>query len=221
MPEHKKHFWAAGAFLLLAAVSLFLRSRGSGWPFMALLSALAALLAWIRGRRWRLIQVEDEPAGDSPEGVSDLPDGQAKLIDSGQLPNRLHPELDLRLSETAHFYVSAHWVLFKTFPEALQKELSRARIRLNRGRYFYILKPYDLLLPSHLDASIPGQLIITNQRVVFLSQEKGFEVPLDQIEHLDCSPALVDFQVQSRRYTVQTQAAAYAEKIFSLLDQAP
>ncbi len=92
-------------------------------------------------------------------------------------------------------------------------------VRFSGGQYYYILRPQEILLPAQVDEQIQGELVITSQRIIFLADENGFEVPRQNLKRLDCSAHLVDFQVRNRRYTIQTDAACYAEKVLMLLLQ--
>ena len=76
-------------------------------------------------------------------------------------------------------------------------------------------------MPADVKDMTEGELVITSQRIIFMAGENAFEVPLQRLKLLDCSAHLVDFQVRDRRYTLQTEAACYAEKVLMLLLQRP
>ncbi|MDD2441698.1 MAG: hypothetical protein PHG76_06265 [Eubacteriales bacterium] len=208
------HFLAALLFSALALVGFWM-----GWQFFSALTALASVLAWILYGRSRLkSQSRDEDQCDLAN-MPDFPEGQAKLIDSGRLPNRFHPYVSLRELETCHFVVKGQRLLLAALPDALKIDPTRLAVRFSGGQYYYILRPQEILLPAQVDEQIQGELVITSQRIIFLADENGFEVPLQNLKLLDCSAHLVDFQVRNRRYTIQTDAACYAEKVLMLLLQ--
>lgn len=213
------HFRAATLFLLLSLFSLLVGRSSPIWPYFTILSGVAALYAWITGIKVRLRQKRDQTEDETcrPDSLSSLPEGQARYIDSGRLPNRLHPNLDMREYETSHFFVSAYWLMFEPLPEKMKSKISQPLIRYSGDRYYYILKPYEILMLAKPEATLSGEFVITSQRVIFLSNDNGFEIPLNRIEKLDCSAHLIDFFVKNRRYTIQTDAACYAEKVFELL----
>lgn len=213
------HFRAATLFTVLAMLSVSYGQTSSLWPYLTILLTIAVAISLTLGffirAKTKSAQADEEVC--HPDRVTSLPEGQARLIDSGRLPNRYHPNLDLREYEISHFYVSAQWLIFEPFPSSMHNEWSRALIRYSGDRYYYILRPYEILLPAQPETALSGELIITSQRVVFISPDNGFEIPLERIENLDCSAHLIDFFVKNRRYTIQTDAACYAEKVFTLL----
>ena len=208
------HFLAALLFSALALAGFW-----QGGSTFSALSALVAVLAWLRYGRSRLkSQTRDEDSCDLAN-MPDFPEGQAKLIDSGRLPNRFHPRVSLREFETCHFVVKGQRLLLSALPDGLKIDPTRLAVRFSGGQYYYILRPQEILMPAQVDEQIQGELVITSQRMIFLADENGFEVPLQNLKLLDCSAHLVDFHVRNRRYTIQTDAACYAEKVLMMLLQ--
>ena len=204
------------AAMAMSAAWLTRSSSDSRWRVFTLLALAATALAWImfvRSHRRELARRKDQ--------FTAYPEGQARLIDSGRLPNRFNPRIELREYEICHFSVEAQRILFFPLPENLQIDPTRLLVRLSGGAYYFIIRPQEILLPADPDKQTSGELFITNQRIMFLSGENGFEVPLQSLKLLDCSAHLVDFQVRGRRYTIQTEAACYAEKVLMLLLQPP
>jgi hypothetical protein len=212
------HLWAAVLFagLAVAAVLLDRTAPGGRWLIFAVFSFGVAILAWIRHGR-ALRRKHDE----QPDQITAYPEGQARLIDSGRLPNRYNPRIDLREYEFCHFTVAAQRVLFAPLPSGLNVDPTRLVVRFSGGAFYFIVRPQEILLPAEPDEQVIGELAITNQRIIFLATENGFEIPLQSLKMLDCSAHLVDFQVRDRRYTLQTDAACYAEKVLLLLLQPP
>lgn len=191
------------------------------WQTFSTLTLIAAILAWIlqfrASRQSRREQQDESDTGPFPV----FPEGQARLIDSGRLPNRYNPRIDLKDFEICHFSVPANRIIFAPFPNGVVIDPTRLVVRYSGGSFYYIVRPQEILLPAEPDDQVPGELVITNQRIIFLAAENGFEVPLQSLKMLDCSAHLVDFQVRDRRYTLQTDAACYAEKVLLLLLQPP
>jgi hypothetical protein len=212
----KIHFLASIGFAILAAVSAWV-VRGSAdqtWRILSVLSFCAAVLAWLlylRARYHEAVRRRDEYCA--------YPEGQARLIDSGRLPNRYNPRISLKDFEVCHFFVNAHRILFRPLPDTMKIEPDRLLVRFSGGLFYFIVRPQEILLPAEPDDQIEGELIITNQRVIFSAPQDGFEVQLQSLKLLDCSAHLVDFQVRGRRYTIKTEAACYAEKVLGMLMQ--
>lgn len=214
------HLVAALIFSVLAFITSFFQSEQDfRWSVFRVLSLAASGLAWLLFFRTGLKQKQEDETACSYDQMKSFPEGQAKIIDSGRLPNRFHPRVALHEFETCHFFVPAKRILFKTLPDNLKMDPSRLAVRYSGGSYYYIVRPQEVLLPAELEEEMEGELVITSQRVIFLAKENGFEIPLQRIALLDCSAHLVDFQVRQRRYTVQTEAACYAEKILMMLLQ--
>lgn len=219
-PGRQTHLLAACLFSLLAVLAFWKdRSAQTEWRLFGLLSAGVAIFAWVLYLRARRKATARRDEACDLEQLPDFPEGQAKLIDSGRLPNRYHPDVDLREFEICHFYVPARRLLLAPLPEGLKIDPNRLAVRYSGGQYYYIVRPQEILLPAHSDGQTDGELVITSQRILFLAEENGFEVPLQSLKLLDCSAHLVDFQVRNRRYTIQTEAACYAEKVLMLLLQ--
>lgn len=203
-------------FLLLALVASYMLrdTLDKRWQILTYLSLGASLLAWtlfLRARRRIAAIRRDE--------CSAYPEGQARLIDSGRLPNRFNPRIELKDYEYCHFYVNAQRMMFHPLPEYMKIDPAHLLVRYSGGVFYYIVRPQEILLTADPDDQIDGELVITSQRIIFIAAENGFEVPLQSLKMLDCSAHLVDFQVRGRRYTVKTDAACYAEKVLALLQQ--
>ncbi len=212
------HSVAIIGFLLLAMLGFSQQKPAEkGWLLFAVLCLAAAFAAMLRSRRARSAAriASDEPC--SPEQMIDFPEGQARLIDSGRLPNRYHPHLAMHEFEICHFYAPAKRLLFLPPPTATDNRWQRFLIRCSGGHYYFIRQPGELLMFANPDKEIPGELVITSQRLIFLAQEDAFEVPLQRLTRLDCSARLVDFEIRSRRYTLYCDATCYAEKVLLLL----
>lgn len=200
------------AFLALATAWLTKSPAGGGWRIFSLLAMCSAALAWflyVRAYQRELSRQKDQQSA--------YPEGQARLIDSGRLPNRYNPRIELRDYEICHFSVDATRLLFMPLPDNYRIDTTNLLVRLSGNAFYFIARPNEILLPAALDAHTDGELIITNKRVIFHADENGFEVPIFSLKLLDCSAHLVDFQVRGRRYTIQTDAACYAEKVIMLL----
>lgn len=193
----------------------------SRWQTFNTLTMLVAVLAWILYFRTRRRESRDQRDLGDTNRIASFPEGQARLIDSGRLPNRYNPRIDLMDFEICHFSVSAQRIRFAPLQDGLVIDSSRLAVRYSGGNFYYIVRPQEILLPAEPEGQYPGELVITNQRIIFLAAENGFEVPLQSLKLLDCSAHLVDFQIKDRRYTVQTEAASYAEKVFMLLLRPP
>lgn len=213
---------AAALFALLAGSSYWFSSPAQrNWRLFAGLSSLAAVLALVYYFRFNIKAKRQEQEACTPESLPDFPEGQARLIDSGRLPNRFHPRLELREFEICHFYVPGQRILFMPLPDSLKMDPTRLAVRYAGGQFYYIVRPQEILLPALPDETSSGELVITSQRIIFLAAENAFEVPLQSLKLLDCSAHLVDFQLNNKRYTVATEAACYAEKVLLLLLAAP
>ena len=222
-PGKQTHFWAAVLFtgLGIAASGISLMARDSRWQIFSWLILGASGLAWLMYLRSKQREKVADDALCKPENLPGFPEGQARIIDSGRLPNRYNPRIILNDFEMCHFYVPADRLIFAPLPEHLRIDPTRLVVRYSGGQFYYIVRPQEILLPADPDNTIPGELIITSQRIIFLAAESGFEVPLQSLKLLDCSAHLVDFQVRDRRFTVRTEAACYAEKVLMLLLQPP
>ena len=218
-PGKMTHFWAAVLFTILgvAASVMTLVVRDSSWQVFSWLSLGAAAVAWLSYLRVKKQERAGDETSGKPENLPGFPEGQARIIDSGRLPNRYNPRIILNDFEVCHYYVPADRLIFAPLPEHLRIDPTRLVVRFSGGHYYYIVRPQEILLPAEPDNTIPGELIITSQRIIFLAAESGFEVPLQSLKLLDCSAHLVDFQIRDRRFTVRTDAAGYAEKVLMLL----
>ena len=218
MPVSRQtHFLAACLFSLMSAYAFWMAGAVHQWRLFAWLTAVVACGAWVFYIRARIRDMKHGQNACDLEQLPDFPEGQARLINSGRLPNRFHPYLELREFEPCHFFVMSSRLLFQALPENLQLDPTRLAVRFSGGQYYYIVKPQEILLPAQLDETSSGELVITNQRILFPADVNGFEVPLQSLKLLDCSAHLVDFQVKNKRYTIQTDAACYAEKVLMLL----
>lgn len=219
------HLLAAILFTGLALFSSYLASGSQensiGWQTLNILSLLVAAVAWFlffRSLR-REAESRDKSGADEPKAAPNFPEGQARLIDSGRLPNRYNPRIELKEYEVCHFTVPAQRMIFAPLPEGLAIDPGRLAVRYAGGNFYFIVRPQEILLPAPADEQIRGELAITNQRIIFLAPVNGFEIPLQSIRHLDCSAHLVDFQVRERRFTLLTESAGYAEKVLQLLQR--
>ena len=198
------------AALVFAGLSLFAfyqsEITGDGrWRVFAILSLGGAVLAWHRSRRDRSQQSDDIR--------------QIRQIENGHLPNRQNPRVELKDFEYCHFSISASRLIFPPLPDDCKIEPASMVIRQSGGAYYFIVRQQDTLLLAEPDDQTEGELVITSRRIIFLATENGFEIPLQSVKMLDCSAHLVDFLVRDRRYTIQTDAAVYAEKVLQLLMQ--
>lgn len=219
----KTHFFAAIIFSVLTAAAGYwqIASSDRRWYYFSIMSLAAATIAWLLYFRSRIRERREMQESCDVDNMPYFPEGQARLIDSGRLPNRYNPRLAMKDNETCHFFVPAIRLMFAQVPEIEKLDPSRLAIRYSGGSYYYIIRPQEVLLPANIDAQYSGEFIITSQRIIFLAEENGFEVPLRKLKMLDCSAHLVDFQVHDRRYTIQTEAACYAEKVLMLLLRRP
>ena len=221
--SRQTHLLAAAVFSGLTFFA-FYRARISAddrWHTFSTLALICAILAWLLYYRANRRDSRDQECIGDPEHPNAFPEGQARLIDSGRLPNRFNPRIDLKDFEICHYSVYAQRVIFAPLPEGQRIDPTRLAIRYSGGNYYYIVRPQEILLPADPVSRTDGELVITNQRIIFLALENGFEVPLQSLKMLDCSAHLVDFQIRDRRYTLQTEAACYAEKVLMLLLQPP
>lgn len=198
------------AALVFAGLSLFAFYQSEvtadeSWRFFSALSLGGAVLAWHRSRRDRSPQADDAR--------------QIRQIENGRLPNRHNPRVELKDYEYCHFSIPASRLFFAPLPENFKIEPNSMVIRQSGGAYYYIVRQQDTLFMTEPDDQTHGELVITSRRIIFLAAENGFEIPLQSVKMLDCSAHLVDFLVRDRRYTIQTDAAVYAEKVLQLLMQ--
>ena len=222
-PGRQTHKLAASLFTALTLISVLYgqMSGNDRWQVFSMLCMAASALAWLMFFRLRRREQMEEEQACRPENLPSFPEGQAKLIDSGRLPNRYNPRIDLKEYEVCHFYVPAQRLIFAPLPAQLRIDPTRLAVRFSGGHYYYIVRPQEILWPAEPDDRVTGELVITSQRIIFLAAENGFEVPLQSLKLLDCSAHLVDFHVRDRRYTLQTEASCYAEKVLMLLLQPP
>ncbi len=221
-PERITHLAAALVFSVLALItSIIPIDIDFRWSVFRVLSLAVSGLAWLLFFRSRYLEKKENANACRPDQLPSFPEGQARLIDSGRLPNRYHPRVDLHEFEICHFYVPASRVIFAPLTDSKKMDPSRLAVRYSGGNYYYIVRPQEILMPAEIDDKNEGELIITSQRIIFLASENAFEVPLQRVTLLDCSAHLIDFQVRQRRYTIQTEAACYAEKVLMLLFQRP
>ena len=216
--QPKIHLTAGILFATMAMlVALLTRSSRDGrWRVFSVLSIWAAGLAWtlfMRAYRRR--------SAGRRNSFSVYPEGHARLIEAGRLPNRYNPHLELREYEICHFLIGARRLQFTDLPANQGFDPIQLMVRFSGGSYYFISRPQNILLPAELNREIYGEFVITSQRVMFIAPENGFEVPLQSLKSLDCSVNLVDFQVRGRRYTIQTEAASLAEKVLHMLLQPP
>lgn len=217
------HLIAAVLFSSLAAAAQYRRivSQDYRWHYISIMALAVACTAWLL---FLLARRREKKARQDPCNTDNMPffpEGQARLIDSGRLPNRYNPRIAMKEFETCHFFVPARRVIFAPTPEISSLDPSRLAVRYSGGSYYYIVRPQEVLMPAEIEAQYSGEFVITSQRIIFLAEENGFEVPLQKLKMLDCSAHLVDFQVRDKRYTIQTEAACYAEKVLLLLLQRP
>jgi hypothetical protein len=221
--SRQTHLLAAILFTGLTLFASF-RARTSNderWQTLSTLALIIAIFAWILHFRARRRDSRDQQNLGDPASPAAFPEGQARLIDSGRLPNRYNARLDLKDFEICHFSVMAQRMIFAPLPESLKIDPTRLAVRYSGGNYYYIVRPQEILLPADVVEHTGGEFVITSQRIMFLAAENGFEVTLQSLKLLDCSAHLIDFQIRNRRYTLLTEAACYAEKVLLLLLQPP
>ena len=161
---------------MLAALTFWKdRSDQTEWRLFGILSGIVAILAWVLYLQARRKAITRRDEACDLEQLPDFPEGQAKLIDSGRLPNRYHPDVDLREFETCHFYVPGRRLLFTPLPAELKIDPNRLAVRYSGGQFYYIVRPQEILLPAETEGQIDGELVITSQRILFLAEENGFE----------------------------------------------
>jgi hypothetical protein len=217
-------FMHLAAACVFTGLTMFAAYRGgtpenNRWKTFSILTLIAAALAWFLFFRSLRREIENRESPGDSENPAAFPEGQAKLIDSGRLPNRYNPRIDLKEYEVCHFSVPAERMIFSPLPDGLKIDPTQLSVRYSGGHFYFIIRPQEVLLPAQADNQISGEFAITNQRILFLSSESGFEVPLQSLKALDCSAHLIDFQVRDRRYTLLTEAACYAEKVLLLLQR--
>ncbi len=210
----KTHLVAAILFLGLALIGTMLAPTGEPrlWRIISDLCLIAtglAIILHLINLRLDSIRKRDQAAV--------YPLGPARKIDNGRLPNRFHPRVNLSEYEYCHFSIGAWRIIFIPPTVAQQYEMRQTLVRFTGGLYYFITQPQAILLRAEPENQVAGELVITSQRIIFLADENGFEIPLKNIKCLDCSAHLVDFQVRDRRYTLQTDAASYAEKVLAML----
>lgn len=217
--NQRTHFAAAILYSGLAVFAslLPLPAHLTSWRTFSNLSLVAAIVAWLAYfKALRRAYAERLPDSDDDE-QQPLPKAQARMIDNGRLPVRRNPRIELQPYETCHFNIMARRMVFAP-PDGLGlAEASHLAIRFSGGSFYYIVQPQSILLPALLTDEIRGELVITNYRLIFLAGEYSFDVPLPSLSLLDCSAHLIDFQVRDSRFTLQTEAACYAEKVLDLL----
>lgn len=203
----KIHLPAALFFAMLSWFAFYQSeiTADGRWRLFAALSLGGAVLAWHRSRRDRSPQSDDER--------------QIRQIECGRLPSRHNPRVELKDYEYCHFSIAASRLFFAPLPEDFKIEPTRMVVRKSGDAFYFIVRQQDTLFLAEPDNQTQGELIITSRRIIFLAEENSFEVPLQNVKMLDCSAHLVDFLVRDRRYTIQTDAAGYAEKVLQLLLQ--
>jgi hypothetical protein len=213
------HLVAACIFTGLTLLSSYFANSYDDrrWRTFSVLTLLASAAAWYWFFRALKMEMENREGADHPENPASFPEGQAKLIDNGRLPNRFNPRIELQDYEVCHFSVPADRLIFTPLPEGLKLDPSRLAVRFSGGNFYFIVRPQEILLPAQTQSAIAGELAITNQRVLFLAPENAFEVPIQSIKGIDCSAHIVDFQVRDRRYTLLTDAAEYADKVLQII----
>ena len=142
---------------------------------------------------------------------------QLQLIAQDQLPIVENTTVMLRANEVAH-YITPAWLSITQ-----QKVLGSTggvgglSFRVAKGVYLHSGKSASRRIYGDVTNTYQGDLVITNQRVVFLQGEKGFEFPIKNLTALTPIEQGIALQHKSKTYNLLVPAPEYPCAVLSMV----
>ncbi len=159
---------------------------------MGLLGSIAALLA---------LKSDDK----ATKMKSILPQGVDDCLNMGILPTIIVDSLMLDNGETVHYADKA----------CLMTNKNQHGYVRSYGNGFGVSVPFDTGTVKYT----PGNLYITNKRIIFTAQEKGYEKSLSKLTSFIPHTDGIEIQFGNKTYCMILPTASSAIKTFKLLKQ--
>lgn len=123
-------------------------------------------------------------------------------IENGNLPEVLAPII-LQKNEMAHFVTNANLLETKEKITGYTSSSHGVSIRIARGLSYRVGQAKSKPIRQEVTIKHPGQLILTNKRLVFSAQKKGFVAPFNNLVSFDPYSDGMGFQKNNAYYLMQ------------------
>lgn len=186
-------------------ISIFITPEVGDKLFL-LVSSIGTIAAgyFIVFYKWRSIGAGYPSAVDKDRNLIALTDEQLHQIENDQLPviDSQYLPILLQAGEVGHYITQASVSEEKRQVVGHTGGSAGFSFRVAKGVYFRTGESKSRAVYSNVTHAYPGNLIITNKRVIFLQTQKGFDIPIKGLTAVNPITDGVLIQYKGKAYTV-------------------
>lgn len=176
--------------------------------------ALAIFLARSWLKEWQSIQKNKKDLNEKAKNeITTI----ISAIDSGTLSPIVPEKVLLNTGESAYAEVDAVLEITKNKAIGSTGSGSSVSVRVTKGVYVRSGSSGSRKIYKNVTETYTGILAITNQRIVFVQSEKGFEIPLSKLSSISSADNQLFLQNSSKSYIIDVYAAEIFEKLIRKL----
>lgn len=195
-----------GIFVLLIGIILLVVGLVAGATELWIASLLVffiSIMIFLQARR------KSSPKNEMKQAEFPMTEDQLVMIENDQLPVVLNTPIMLRPGEVAH-YITPAW-LSETKRQAIGSTGGGGGVsfRVAKGIYLHSGKSGSRRVYGDVTNTFKGDLAISNQRVVFIQRDKGFEIKIPQITAIRAIQDGISLQSKSKTFYLLVPCPEY------------
>lgn len=140
-------------------------------------------------------------------------------IRSGHIPKLTYSVLILKKSEFSSFECPAHMAISKNKLIGSTGNIGGVSVRVAKGVYLRSGSSANRKIYKTVTESFSGTFIVTNQRIVFLNTQHGFEIPYTKLTSIHSSKNSLSIQSGNKGYDIFISSSPVIEELIRKLAQ--
>lgn len=197
--------------IILVVLDIGFISRFSGYSISNKITVIVfyAITIWII---WSIVR-EDKQTKLERKRYAETIQATIDSIRAGGIPRIEHCSLILKNGEFACNEVQTYLTEIKSKAVGNKSSGGGISVRVAKGVYVRSGSGGSRKIYKNVTEKYFGSFIITNQRIVFLNNQKGFEIPYEKLTGLFSSGKDLTIQSKNKSYTIFTNEPIVFEEL--------
>lgn len=216
--------WTIGG-ILFSVMSFFMAlirititdgtAAGMEWP--AIVFAIIAVLMFVKANKRKKAKIAKKREEDSKQNRTFLTEEELNLIASGTLPEMQKAPIIPAEGEVVHFYAPAGRYITKKKAVGRTGSGGGISVRIAKGVSLRSGGGASTTIYDNVTDGFIGQVVLTNQRIVFIAKQNGFECKLKSISAITKEDDATMIQSGAKTYRLIVEKQGYFDKALSMV----
>lgn len=216
--------WAIGG-VLFSVMSFFLAlvriaitdgtSAGMEWP--AIIFAIIAFVMFKKAHKGRQMKIQRRKDEYNKQNRTFLTEDELNSIASGILPKIQKAPIIPAEGEVVHFYAPAGRYITKKKAVGRTGSGGGISVRVAKGVSLRSGGGASTTIYGNVTDGFIGQVVLTNQRIIFIAKQNGFECKLKTISSITKEDDGTMIQSGAKTYRLVVEKQGYFDKALSMV----